>query len=241
MQIIKSFVEALCQLLILTVFFVGIKPRNKANNAVKFFLLFCLLHLIDTVLLQNLKIPFSYNLQWNWSGKIASLCWALIFVFTNNILTKEDIGWIFKIENKRNIFLGIGILLFVQVLLQTLILGGNEQFCDLETFFYQATMPGSSEELIFRGIFLGLLNKIFISKWTILSITFGWGLILSSILFGLAHGLHIDKIWTFRFDFLSFVQTGFVGIIFGILKEKSKSLVPSIIYHNLSNVAIMCI
>jgi uncharacterized protein len=240
MLIIKSFVEALCQLLILTIFFVGIKPWNKVNNAVKFFLLFCLLHLIDTFLLQNFKIPFFYNLQWNWSGKMASLGWALIFVFTNNILTKEEIGWTFKIANKKNVFLGIGILLFVQILLQTFFLGGNGQFCNLETFCYQATMPGFTEEIIYRGIFLGLLNKIFLSKWTFLSVTFGWGLILSSLLFGLAHGLYFDQTWIFHFDFPIFIQTFFMGIIFGILKEKSRSLIPSIIYHNLSGLAVLC-
>ena len=240
MQIIKSFVEALCQLLILTIFFIGIKSWHKVNNTLKFYLLFCLLYLIEMILIQNVKISFFYNLQRNWIGKTASLSWALIFIFTNNILTKEDIGWTFKIENKRTIFLGIGILLFVQILLQTLILGGNGQFCDLETFFYQATMPGFAEEIVYRGIFLGLLNKIFLSKWTFLSVNFGWGLILSSILFGLAHGLHIDQTWIFHFDFLIFIQTFFTGIIFGILKEKSKSLIPSIIYHNLSNLAIMC-
>ncbi|MEY4540934.1 MAG: hypothetical protein RLZZ306_2691 [Bacteroidota bacterium] len=240
MLIIKSLVEALCQLLILTVFFVCIKPWNKANNAVKFFLLFCLLYLIEVILLQNVKIPFPYNLQKNWSGKMASLCWALIFIFTNKVLAKQDIGWTFKIANKKVVFLSIGILLFVQILLKTLVLGGNGQFCDLETFFYQATMPGFAEEIVYRGIFLGLLNKIFLSKWTFLSVTFGWGLILSSILFGLAHGLYFDKTWIVHFDFPIFIQTFFMGIIFGILKEKSKSLIPSIIYHNLSNLVIMC-
>lgn len=240
MLILKSFAEALCQLLVLTVFFVAIKPWQKANNVQKITLFFCIFHLIDVALIQNFKVSFSDNQEWNWGGKIASLSWTLIFVFTNPILTREDIGWTLKIAHKRSIFLGIGTLLFVQIILQILILGGSGQFCDKETFFYQATMPGFAEELVFRGIFLGLLNKIFLFRWTFLNVTFGWGLILSAVLFGLVHGLHYDKNWAFHFDFLSFIQTGFVGIIFGILKEKSKSLLPSIIYHNLSNLAIVC-
>ena len=171
---------------------------------------------------------------------MVSLCWSLIFIFTNSILTKEEIGWTSKIENKKFIFLSIGILVFVHILIQRLLLKGNGDFCDAETFLYQATMPGLSEEIVFRGIFLGLLNKIFLSKWTILNITFGWGLILTSILFGLAHGLYFDKTWIFHFDFPIFIQTFFMGIIFGILREKSKSLIPSVICHNLSNLAIMC-
>ena len=240
MLIIKSLIEAFCQLLILTVFFVGIRQWQSVNNIKKIALLFCVFYLIDVALIQNFNLSFSDNQQWNWGGKMASLAWALTFVFTNHILTKKDIGWTLKIANKRAIFLGIGTLILVQIILQTLILEGSGQFCDTETFFYQATMPGFSEELVFRGIFLGLLNKIFVTRWTVLSVPFGWGLILSAILFGLAHALHFDKTWVFRFDFSSFIQTGFVGIIFGILKEKSKSLLPSIIYHNLSNLAIMC-
>jgi uncharacterized protein len=240
MQIIKSLVEALCQLLILTMFFIGIKPWRKADNIVKIFLLFCLLYLIELVLIQNVKIPFPYSLQLNWSGKMASLCWALIFIFTNSILTKEEIGWTFKIENKQFIFLSIGILIFIHFLVKRFFMQENSNFCDTETFCYQATMPGFSEEIVFRGIFLSLLNKIFLPKWTILSVTFGWGLILTSILFGLAHGLYFDRTWIFHFDFPISIQTFFMGIIFGILKEKSKSLIPSIICHNLSNLAIMC-
>ena len=240
MLIIKSIVEALSQLLILILFFIGTKHWHKVNNAMRVFLVFCSLYLIEVVLLQNLKIPFPYTLQYNWSGKMVSLCWSLIFIFTNSILTKEEIGWTFKIEEKKIIFLSIGILVVIHILIQRLLLKGNGSFCDTETFCYQATMPGLSEEIVYRGIFLGLLNKIFLSKWTILNITFGWGLILSSVLFGLAHGLYFDNTWIFHFDFPIFIQTFFMGIIFGILREKSKSLIPSVICHNLSNLAIMC-
>jgi uncharacterized protein len=106
----------------------------------------------------------------------------------------------------------------------------------VETILYQSTMPGMSEEVIFRGILLTLLNQAFVNpKWTFANVTFGWAAIITSILFGLTHGVYFDNNYHIHFDLLAILRTTFDGFLFALLVEKTKSLVPSILFHNILN------
>jgi membrane protease YdiL (CAAX protease family) len=72
------------------------------------------------------------------------------------------------------------------------------------------------EEAFFRGFLFKLLREPY-GKW----VTIG----LTSVLFGLAHGLNPIK----------FMQTFIMGVCFGLLREESGSLRPSILLHFMNN------
>ncbi len=96
-------------------------------------------------------------------------------------------------------------------------------------------MPGVAEELIYRGLLLGLLNKISESKFKFLGTNFGWGAILTSIVFGLMHGAQLGDNYQLQLDFITILLTGFYGFIYALIKERSGSLVFPIIAHNTSD------
>ena len=77
---------------------------------------------------------------------------------------------------------------------------------------------GFMEELIFRGIFLKPLNQFFKP---------GWSIVLTAIVFGVAH-MQV----TYTPDVLFFVGLTFVlGLIWGFLIYYTRSLLASVLFH----------
>nr|WP_240519116.1 CPBP family intramembrane glutamic endopeptidase [Bacillus cereus] len=68
------------------------------------------------------------------------------------------------------------------------------------------------EEILYRGIILRFLE---------IKYSFFTGLIISSLLFGLAH----------NYDFSFIIFATLMGIIYGLLYKKTNSIIPVIIGH----------
>jgi sodium transport system permease protein len=77
-----------------------------------------------------------------------------------------------------------------------------------------AVVPAICEEALFRGLIFGALRGM----------GAGWALLLSSLLFGLAHGSVYRLLPTFT-----------LGMVMGLLRWRSGSLLPSMVFHGLHN------
>jgi membrane protease YdiL (CAAX protease family) len=105
-----------------------------------------------------------------------------------------------------------------------------------EQFLFQATLPGLQEELLFRGILPGLLQKVFQHPvWKVWRLRFGWAALSTSILFGLSHGIGFNEDHTLYVNAFAFFRTAFDGLLLAVLTEKTKSIFPGVVYHNLLN------
>jgi membrane protease YdiL (CAAX protease family) len=64
------------------------------------------------------------------------------------------------------------------------------------------------------------------------------GLMISSLLFGFIHALNTVDYFAGRFDFAwRWMLTNFAsGLFFGVLREKTRSILPGAIIHGLSDV-----
>ena len=103
-----------------------------------------------------------------------------------------------------------------------------------ETIIFQLTMPGIDEEIAFRGIMLGLLIKILKPS----SKTFFHpAIIITSLLFGMAHGLFLNESYELTFNSYPFFNTLIHGMIWGFVTIKSGSILLALISHNIGNVA----
>jgi membrane protease YdiL (CAAX protease family) len=108
---------------------------------------------------------------------------------------------------------------------------------DIENIFFQLTMPGIEEEIAYRGIMLGLLNKILTPKIKIFDKSLGSPAIwITAILFGLSHGLFITDSFKIIFNYFPFLSAIFSGFIWGWITLRSGSILLSVISHNLTNV-----
>lgn len=195
----------------------------------------CLFHTL-TMTFPDIQLIKTYiwhnNLIFNWSTKLYSIAFSLILLIPlKKILTPDDLGLRFK-QNEKSIIFSLLLVIFFFIVASTLgILSAKVKF-DSNPLFYTAIMPGLAEELMYRGLLLALLNKIFERKFKVLGTNFGWGAILTSIAFGLIHGFHLGDNFQIHLDFMTIFLTGCYGFLFALMRERSGSLIFPILGHS---------
>jgi membrane protease YdiL (CAAX protease family) len=102
-------------------------------------------------------------------------------------------------------------------------------------FLTYALFVGFGEEILYRGYIQSRLNEVFGKPFKFFGVSFGWGAIATSLLFGLMHvgvqrwilGLNYEV--TLAWGFWTF----FSGLVFSYVREKSGSILPSALLHGL--------
>jgi len=96
-------------------------------------------------------------------------------------------------------------------------------------FFYVLVAFG--EEILFRGYIQSRLNSVFGRPWSLFGIRWGWGLVVAAVLFGLWHlGWQPGgPQWPHA------LWTAFAGLLLGLVREKSESVVAPALLHGVMN------
>ena len=105
--------------------------------------------------------------------------------------------------------------------------------------FYFLFMVGFGEEIKFRGYFQSRINEEYGKPWQIFGIRIGPGLIIVSILFGLSHmgqmGVFNPFLGQYTLNPWMGMQSFFGALFFGLIREKSGSIVASGTAHGVPN------
>jgi membrane protease YdiL (CAAX protease family) len=170
--------------------------------------------------------------HWNWTGKLLSLALSALAIVTLR-LAPDAVGLTLQ---QRNTKAGVIALLLFIVWGTSLGLLFKPGALDAETLLFQATMPGLSEELVYRGIVPAILLGLVRGKRPTHD-TVPWVVIVSTaIVFGAWHGLRYSH-GSFGFDVLSALFPFIGSIPGGWLRFKTGSLVFPILAHSVANVA----
>jgi len=102
-------------------------------------------------------------------------------------------------------------------------------------FLTYALFVGFGEEILYRGYMHSRLNEVFGKPYTFYGVAFGWGALITALLFGFTHvgilrwilGLNTQVTLAWGF------WTVFSGLVFGFVREKSGSILPSALLHGL--------
>ncbi len=167
--------------------------------------------------------------SWNWDGKIYGIVCgiAIYFIFrrqlsNNNFFTlKQD-----KAGLKSALKVAVAILAIA-------ILGGvvNDREFNIETLLFQISMPGIDEEIMYRGVLLGLMCSALRAGGAT------WrnpAIIINAVLFGLVHSLSLGD-GALQFNSVNFMWTGLLGYGFGYITIKTRSILIPMLTHNLYN------
>lgn len=105
----------------------------------------------------------------------------------------------------------------------------------VSTVVWQFVFSGFGEEIFLRGYVQSRLNQAFGRPWTVFGVQCGPGLIIASLLFGLLHAFNTydpaaDQ-YTLAWGWALF--TVFGGLFFGLIREKTGSLLGCGIAHGL--------
>ncbi len=103
-----------------------------------------------------------------------------------------------------------------------------------EDIAFQATMPGLEEEAFYRGILLFALYRAFTGRVRLLGVEWGWGALLSCLLFGMAHAFGFSD-GQFSFDPLVMALTALPSFLAVWLRLRTGSLLLPILVHNFGN------
>ena len=107
-----------------------------------------------------------------------------------------------------------------------------------EDIAFQLTMPGFEEEPFYRGVLLLALDRAFTGRVRVFGVAMGWGTLLSSALFGLAHAFGYGN-GAFTFDSMTMALTALPALPIVWLRLRTGSLLLPVALHNLGNTAIL--
>lgn len=170
--------------------------------------------------------------NWNWDGKIYGIVCgvAMYFLFRrqfadNNFFTLK--------QNKEGLRSALKVALAI---ICVSILGGivNDKEFNIETLLFQISMPGIDEEIMYRGVLLGLMCSALRTGNAV------WrnpAIIINAVLFGLVHALSLSDV-ALQFHTMNFVWTGLLGYGFGYITIRTRSILIPMLTHNLYNFSL---
>lgn len=105
----------------------------------------------------------------------------------------------------------------------------------VSTVAWQFLFSGFGEEIRFRGYYQSRVNEEFGRPWSLMGVAFGPGLLVSSALFALSHAFNtfnpfrgrLEPAWGWA------LFTFFGGLFFGLIREKTGSVVAPGVAHGL--------
>ena len=167
--------------------------------------------------------------NWNWDGKIYGIVCGVAMYF---LLRRQfaDNNFFTLRQDKAGMKSALKVVIAIMCVS---LLGGivNDKEFNLETLLFQLSMPGIDEEIMYRGVLLGLMCSALRAGGAT------WrnpAIIINAILFGLVHALSLGD-GALQFSTVNFIWTGILGYGFGYITIKTRSIVIPMLTHNLYN------
>jgi membrane protease YdiL (CAAX protease family) len=134
-------------------------------------------------------------------------------------------GKLLPASNRRLIIAGL-------ILLSPLVLGLYKNVLSIRTlkeFTWNIFIGGFAEEFFYRGYIQSSVNLEYGKKWRIGNTSFGTGLLVSALLYGLGRGLGTIKPWIglYQVSWSRGLYAFTVGIFYGLIREASDDIISS--------------
>jgi membrane protease YdiL (CAAX protease family) len=178
------------------------------------------------------------HLHWSWQECLLSTAWpfGLVAIVPGISLASMGIGSRFRPGWLKPSMAALLLALAVPAVFFML---GARKKLDAEGWAFLLIMPGLAEELVFRGVFQSLLNRAFGKPWRWAGAEFGWGLMITAILFAGANGLvEVDAQLHARIVLHAAIAPVMLSFVSGWVRERADSVWPCVVGHNLSNLVI---
>lgn len=102
--------------------------------------------------------------------------------------------------------------------------------------FFDFVFTGLSEEVLFRGLIMGLLLLYWPGEFKTGVFRISYAAIISTLLFSLAHiGINYKSLTVENIDIVQLLFTTGLGLFYAIMRERSGSLLGLVIAHGVSD------
>ncbi len=111
----------------------------------------------------------------------------------------------------------------------------------LGSLSFQLFLSGTSEEILFRALPISIITYFISSEKDIkiAKLNISWANIISAILFSLAHIKWTLNPFLISMDYMQLLFCFILGIMYGIVFQKSKSVIYPMIMHSFTNVSVI--
>lgn len=179
------------------------------------------------------NLPDVLGGSWNWQGKLLALAATLA------IAALPAFGWrkvgLTLAQAPGSLRAALPVLALYCAFFVAIALAFPGDPVSGEDIAFQLTMPGIEEEPFYRGVLLFALDRAFIGRWRFLGVDWGWGALLSCLLFGMAHAFGYSG-GEFSFDALTMALTALPSLIAVWVRLRTGSVLLPIVMHNFGNV-----
>ncbi len=129
------------------------------------------------------------------------------------------------ISNRKLVILVV--ILFAPIALSLFI--GTFSLRLLKEFTWNIAVGGFAEEFFYRGYIQSSVNQEYGRSWKLGKISFGPGLIVSSVLYGVSRGIRVMKPWSgvYGFAWGWGVYAFTIGLFYGLIRETTGDILAS--------------
>jgi len=218
--------------------FVGIGVWHFRTRRWGLLLFVAFLVVLDVTLVEIPRVDGFQHLHWSWQESLLSSAWPFLLAALVPAISLTSIGVTSRFHSgwlKPSIVAG---LVAIAVPAVFFAIGAHKKL-NWEGWAFLLTMPGLAEELVFRGVYQSLLNRVFGKPWRLANAEFGWGLVVTAILFAGFNGLVVVDAQLHPRIFLpAAIAPTMLSLVSGWVRERANSVWPSVVGHNLSNIVI---
>jgi membrane protease YdiL (CAAX protease family) len=211
---------------------------DRARFAPRWLLAAALLVAVNDALLTRFygAMPDILGGEWNWQGKLLALAATL------GIAALPMFGWrrvgLTLAQEPGSLKAAVPVIALYCAFFFALAVAFPGDAASGEDIAFQLTMPGLEEEAFYRGILLFALYKAFTGRLRFLGVDWGWGAVLSCLLFGMTHAFSFSD-GQFSFDPMVMALTAIPSFIAVWLRLRTGSLLLPILVHNFGNAISM--
>ncbi|MEU5549775.1 CPBP family intramembrane glutamic endopeptidase [Micromonospora sp. NPDC047793] len=181
-------------------------------------------------------LPVFDALDRHWQGKVLDLLWLAILFGMLHRWARAEAGLRLRITpgSARPALLTIVVVFGIFVGLSALAVALDPSAAttvDAERLAFNATIPNLTEELIWRAAMLAVLDRAFGTPWVVLGAPVGWGIVLTSVVFGAGHGILVDLDGVWGFNVAGGLFAIVMGLALGWIWARTRSVWPAFLLH----------
>lgn len=170
--------------------------------------------------------------RWNWSGQwlaLAGMLWLASLLAGRGIVGWREMGFsLAQRPGTARAVLWVAVPLLALNYAAMSLSAFRLPEVPLETWLYQATMPGLVEETAFRGVLLALADRAFPARRDVFGAPIGWGGAIVTLSFFAAHDVSLGTL----------IGVLPAALLYLWLRARTGSLLVPIVVHNLWNLSV---
>ncbi|WP_420112419.1 CPBP family intramembrane glutamic endopeptidase [Pseudactinotalea sp.] len=206
-------------------------------------LVVCAFVVLTSVAARLPRIPLAESFDHNWQGKVIDLLWVGVLAAVLWRWARSEMGltWRLRPGSRRPTLIVIGGVFTVMVgltLITVWLDPGARQLVGIEQLLYNATIANLTEELIWRGAMLAVLDRAFGTPWRLAGAPVGWGLIISTVAFGAGHTVLLSPHGEFSLTIAGGVFAAVMGVLLAWVWAYTRSIWPAFVLHCAPEVAV---